>query len=292
MEKITRDEFMQALRDYHPALHCELYSNYRAWYFGEEVLAAEFFSACGCAIVYSAYEYEGKYHANCYIHEVSDDCDFAEACRQCKDYADADCAKHENVTLTIVLIHHGELSDKLDEFRGFRKFARMGEAFEPDPHVCELTRENADEIKELCDPAILQNDTWFGKAEAESFWKWDFEWGDSEGIRMLGWRDETGKLLGIASWSSEDELNIAWLHDIFVSPEGRGRGIGKALVRTAVGKVPDRLWNYQAAQDNAPSIALAKSCGFTLDGANLFVYCVCGLKFSSDSAYIPALREL
>ena len=77
MKKITRDEFMQALRDYHPALHCELYTNYRHWYFGEEVLDAEFFSADGCVIVCSAYEYEGKYPAYCYIHEVSDDCDFA-----------------------------------------------------------------------------------------------------------------------------------------------------------------------------------------------------------------------
>lgn len=272
MKKITRDEFMQALREFHPALHCELYDNYRHWYFGEEVLDAEFYSADGCAVVYSAYEYEGKYLAYCYIHEVSDNCDFAEACRKCKAYADGDCAKHENVSLTIVLIHHGKLSDKLNAFHGFRKFVRMGEAFEPDPHVSELTRENFGEIKAMCDPAVLENDTRFGKMEADSFFNWNFDWGDSQGIRMLGWRDDTGKLLGMASWSAEDELNIAWLHDIFVSPEGRGRGIGKALVRTAVGKIPDRLWNYQAARDNAPSIALAISCGFTFSGANLFVY--------------------
>ena len=272
MKKITRDEFMQALRDYHPTLHCELYSNYRHWYYGDAVLDAEFFSADGCVIVYSAYEFEEKYPADCYIHEVCDNCDFASACRKCKDYADADCAKHENATLTIALIHHGELSDELDKFHGFRKFVRMGEAFEPDPHVCELTRENADEIKAVCDPAVLENDTWFGKREAESFFGWNFDWGDSEGIRFLGYRDDAGKLLGIATWSAEDELNIAWLHDIFVSPEGRGRGIGKALVRTAISHVPDRLWNYQAARDNAPSIALAKSCGFAFDGANLYVY--------------------
>jgi len=272
MKKITRDEFMQALREHHPALHAELYANYRHWYYGEEVLDAEFFSACGCVIVYSAYEYDGKYPAYCYIHEVSDDCDFAEACRKCKTYADEDCAKHENAELTIVLIHHGELSDKLNEFRGFRKFVRMGEAFDPDPHVVPLTRENAEEIKKICDPALLESDTWFGKMEAESFFGWNFGWGDAEGIRFLGWRDESGQLLGIASWSAEDDLNIGWLHDIFVSPAGRGRGIGKALVRTAISHVPDRLWNYQAARDNAPSIALAKSCGFTLGGANLFVY--------------------
>lgn len=272
MKKITRDEFMQALRDYHPTLHAELYTNYRHWYYGDETLDAEFFSADGCAIAYSAYEYEGKFHITCYIHEVSDDCDFAEACRKCKKMTDTDCAAHENHTCDICLIHHGELSEELNKFLGFRKFVRMGEAFAPDPHVVPLTRENSDEIKKICDPAVLESDTWFGKTEADSFFHWNFDWGDSQGIRFLGYRDESGHLLGIATWSSEDELNIAWLHDIFVSPEGRGRGIGKSLVRTAISHVPDRLWNYQAARDNAPSIALAKSCGFTFSGANLFVY--------------------
>ncbi len=272
MKKITRDEFMQALREFHPALHVEQYANYRHWYFGDDPIAAEWYSADGCVIDYSGYEYNEKYTVYCYIHEVSDNCDFAEACRKCKDYADTDCAKHENPSLTIVLLHRGELSDKLNAFHGFRKFVRMGEAFSPDPHVVPLTRENFDEIKVMCNPSVLESDTWFGKMEAESFFGWDFDWCEKEGIRLLGYRDETGALLGLASWSAEDDLNLGWLHDIFVSPAGRGKGIGKALVRTAISHVPDRLWLYQAARDNAPSIALAKSCGFTLDGANLFVY--------------------
>lgn len=272
MKKITRDEFMQALREFHPALHCELYTNYRHWYYGDETLDAEFFSADGCAIVYSAYEYEGKFYITCYIHEVSDDCDFASACRKCKEMTDADCTAHENHTCDIVLIHHGELSDRLNEFKGFRKFVRIGEAFEPDPHVVPLTRENSDEIKAICDPAVLGSDTWFGKTEADSFYNWNFDWGDSQGIRFLGYRDDSGALLGIATWSFEDELNLGWLHDIFVTPAGRGKGFGKALVRTAVGKLPGKIWNYQAARDNAASIALAKSCGFLFHGANLFVY--------------------
>ena len=272
MEKITRDDFMNALKTYHPALHCELYQNYRNWYYGEEPLDAEFYRTNGCAVVYSAYEYNGKYHITCNIHEVSDDCDFAEACRKCKEMSDADCAAHENHTCDILLLHCGELSEELNKFQGFRKFVRMGEAFVHDPHVAPLTRENADEIKEICDPAVLETDTWYGKMEADSFYNWNFDWGDSEGIRFLGYRDDSGNLLGIASWSEEPDRNLGWLHDIFVTSAGRGRGIGKALVRTAVGKAPSRLWLYQAARDNVPSISLAKSCGFTFEGANLYVF--------------------
>ena len=43
------------------------------------------------------------------------------------------------------------------------------------------------------------------------------------------------------------------------------------LVEAALAKYPDKKWHYQAARDNAPSIALAKSLGFTLEGAGLFI---------------------
>ena len=272
MREISRDELMTLLKNYHPALHCELYRNYLDWYGGEEPLDAKFYFSDGCAVVYSTSEYNGKYNIWCYIHEVSENCDFAEVCRKCKELSDADCAAHENYSRDLVLIHCGALSEKLDQFFGFRKFVRVGEAFPPDPHVSELTRDDAAEINALCDPAALESDTWFGKREAEDFFEYNFDWYEKEGVHLLGYR-ENGRLLGIASWSAEDELNLGWLHDIFVSPEGRGRGIGKALVRAAISKVPDRPWLYQAARDNAPSIALAKSLGFTLDGANLFVFC-------------------
>ena len=271
MKKITRDELMTALVQYHPALHCELYRNYRRWYYDDEPLDAEFYFSDGCAIVCSAYEYNGKYNVYCYIHEVSDDCDFAEACRKCKEMSDADCAAHTPYTRTMFLIHRGELSEKLNGFQGFRKFVRMGENFAPDPHITGLTREHADEMKALCNPAVLENDTRFGKREAESFFEWDFDWYEKEGVHLLGYR-ENGTLLGIASWSAENELNLGWLLDIFVSPDARGRGIGKALVRAAIANLPDRMWLYQAARDNERSVGLARSLGFTLDGANLFVF--------------------
>ena len=276
MKKIPRNEFLQALRDYHPALHLEYYANYRHWYFGDDPLDAEFFAVGGCVVVYRGAEYNGEYSVFCYIHEVSDNCDFDEACRVCRDYAAADCARYETTSRTIVLVHCGEPDEDLNKFQGFRKFVRYPQAdeppFESDPHIVPLTREHFDEMKKICDPAVLESDTWFGKMEAESFFDWEFDWCEKEGIRLLGYRDDTGHLLGIASWSAEDEVNLGWLHDIFVTPAGRGHGIGRALVRAALSRVPGRPWLYQAARDNVPSIALAKSCGFTLDGANLFVY--------------------
>lgn len=275
MKEITFDEFMTLLKNHHPAVHCDVCRNYPNWY-GDEDCTAKFYLTDGCAVLYDAYESytePEKYTIHCNIHEISDDCDFAEACRKFKEMSDTAIEGYAKHSRDIKLIHCGALSDRLNEFFGFRKFVRMGEAFEPDPHVCELTRENIDEIKAMCDPAVLENDTWFGKCEAETFFEWDFDWyEEKEGTHLLGYRDESGKLLGITSWSAEDELNLGFLHDLFVSPDGRKRGIGKALVRTAIAKIPDRMWLYQAARDNAPSIGLAKSLGFTFEGAALFVF--------------------
>ncbi len=275
MKEITFGEFMSLLKDHHPAVHCEAYRNYYDWY-GYEDCPAKYYLTDGCAVLYDvaeSYREPGKHILWCRIHEISDECDFAEACRKFKEISDAEIEKYPKHSRDIQLFHHGVLSEKLNEFYGFRKFTRMGEAFEPDPHVCELTRDNLEEIKAMCDPAVLETDTWFGKCEAETFFEWDFEWyEEKEGTHLLGYRDENGKLLGIASWSAEDELNLGFLLDLFVSPDGRKRGIGKALVRTAIAKIPDRLWLYQAARDNAPSMGLAESLGFSFEGSALFVY--------------------
>lgn len=273
MKEITLEELMILLKDHHPAVHCEVCRNYREWY-ADKDRTAKFYFTDGCAVLYDAHEHYAdpeKYRVYCHIHEVSDDCNFAEACRKFKEMSDAAIEGYAKHSRDIDLFHCGALSDKLNEFFGFRKFTRMGEAFEPHPHVCELTRENIHEIKALCAPAVLENDTWFGKCEAETFHDWDFDWYEKEGTHLLGYRDENGKLLGIASWQAVEELNLGFLLDLFVSPSGRGKGIGKALVRTAMSNLPDREWLYQAARDNAPSIGLAKSLGFTFAGAALFV---------------------
>lgn len=273
MKEITFGEFMSLLKDHYPALHCEVYRNYYDWYDREDS-PAKYYLTDGCAVLYDlteSFRDPEKLLIWCRIHEVSGDCDFAEACRTFKEISDADIGKYPKHSRDIQLFHHGALSDKLNEFYGFRKFTRMGEAFGPDPHIRELTRDDLDEIRAMCDPAVLENDTWFGKCEAETFFDWDFDFYEKRGFRLLGYH-ENGNLLGIASWSAEDELNLGFLADLFVSPDGRGHGIGKSLVRTAISRLPDRVWVYQAARDNAPSVGLAKSLGFTFEGAALFVY--------------------
>ena len=59
-----------------------------------------------------------------------------------------------------------------------------------------------------------------------------------ESRRVIGLYDD-GDLVGFARVVSDDEV-IAWLADVFVLPDYRGRGLGVELVREAVENGPQR----------------------------------------------------
>jgi GNAT superfamily N-acetyltransferase len=59
-----------------------------------------------------------------------------------------------------------------------------------------------------------------------------------ESRRVIGLYDDD-ELIGFARVVSDDEV-IAWLADVFVLPEYRGRGLGVELVREAVENGPQR----------------------------------------------------
>lgn len=273
MKEITLHELINLLKNHHPAVHCEGRRNYSYWY-ADENTTVKCFLTNGCAVLYDAHTHYAdpeKYRVYCHIHEVSDKCDPMEVCRKFKEMSDNAIKEYTKYSRDIELFHCGPLSDQLNEFYGFYKFTRMGEAFPSDPHISQLTRDNIDEIQAICDPAVLESDFSFGKCEAETFCNWDFDWHEKEGTQLLGYRDENGTLVGITSWVAVDELNLGFLLDLFVAPSGRRQGIGKALVREAISNLPNREWLYQAVCDNVPSIRLANTLGFTLAGSNLFV---------------------
>jgi GNAT superfamily N-acetyltransferase len=61
----------------------------------------------------------------------------------------------------------------------------------------------------------------------------------AESTRVLGAYAPDGVLAGFARVVS-DRSNFAWLGDVFVLPEHRGRGLGVELVREAVQHEPER----------------------------------------------------
>ncbi len=274
--RISFEEVMTLFRNYHPAVHAEQYKFYGCC-FSPDDPDIRCYLTDGCVVIEAAVdfgnEWDGRFSLWYYIHEVEDGCDSAAVARECYERFEAERPKHEVFMGTILLIHVGELSEKMNAYQGFRKFVRSNDAqFEPDTHVVTLTSADLSEVNALCDPAVLENDTWFGKREAEGFVNWEFDARQEDGQSLLGYRTADGRLLGVASWSFIDALNLGFLHDLFVAPDSRGQGIGKALVKTALSNLPENVWLYQSARDNEASIALAKSLGFTFEGAELYVH--------------------
>lgn len=271
MTEITLTELLTLLESHHPAVHCESYLLYKLNYCrpGAPVRC---YLTDGCAVFHNESDRRGTHYIECNLHEVDGGCDYIAAYNACEAMTAVEMMKYEACERRITLCHAGEIPPAFDEFPGTYRFTRISETFPSDPHVRPLTKKDAAVINALCDPANLPDDTWFGQNEAHTFRNCFRSWEYADGyVKLLGYFDN-GRLLGIASYGIEDMFNLRCvLRDIFVSPDGRGRGIGKALVRAAMSAAPGKEWLYQSYRANPHSIALAESLGFTLAGAKLEV---------------------
>jgi GNAT superfamily N-acetyltransferase len=80
---------------------------------------------------------------------------------------------------------------------------------------------------------------------------------------------EDGEVLGMVSllWTVSTALGdpVAWLEDMVVDPELRGRGLGKGLLNAAIALCRDRgiqRITLLTDGDNIPAQTLYRSCGF------------------------------
>lgn len=271
MKNITYTEFIRALEQYGTAVHCELYANnYTRYYGAENPGDAEYLYDRGCVIRVDDYEYDGKQWIWREVHQVEPDAKLdAVAAEQMAD-AKEHAKSFENVSLNVIAftVSNGDLPQEKDKLGGWRNYARMGEPVPKDARVRILTADDAELIRAACAPSLEEGgDTRAGWQLAQNFSEYDFEHADGTlyGIFV------DGKLAGMASSSYEKGINLAWLRDIYVAPHYRQQGLGKALVLTALADYPALKWHYQVAKWNEPSIALAKSLGFTLEGAGLYL---------------------
>lgn len=271
MKTITYTEFIHALEQYGTAVHCEMYANnYTRYYSAEEPGDTEYIYDRGCVIRADDYDYEGRQWIWRNIHQVEPDADIdtvaAEQLAEAKEYAKNFAAVSLNVVAFTV--SNGDLPAEKDQLDGWRNYARMGEPVEKDARVRILTQEDAALVRAACAPSLAADgDTRAGQQLAQNFAGYDFEHADGTLYGIF----EDGVLAGMASSSYERGINLAWLRDIYVSPAYRQRGFGRALVLTALADYPTLKWHYQVAKWNAPSIALAKSLGFSLEGAGLYL---------------------
>lgn len=274
MTPITYTEFCCRLTEYGTAVHCEKYTyNYTAYYSAEKPGDAKYFYDRGCVICTEDYEYGGKQWICRNVHQVEPmaalDAVAEEQLADAKEYA----KKFAAVVLNVVVftVSNGDLPPEKNCFLGWRNYVRQGTPVTPDPRVRILTEADADAIRACCAPSLVPDgDSRWGQMEAESFSDYDFRWAEKHGITLFGIFVD-GVLAGIATSLFVQDLDLAWLETIHVAPAYRRMGLGQALVLSALAAYPDKKWHYQAARDNLPSVGLAKSLGFTLEGAGLFL---------------------
>lgn len=269
MTEITLEQLLENLRNYGTAVHCEMYGNYKHWYSYDDI-SAKFFYDRGCTIVVDEYEYNGKYHIYRKIHQTSPDADIDAVTVEWKAKAMEYAKNFENPEIWIFAftVSNGELPPEKDKFYGWRNFSRKGKKYSVDKRVRELTLADSEIIKSACTPS-LENDSLFGKQLAEAFLNYDFEYWNGK-RRIFGIFDEDS-LVGMASFLHEEQLDLAWICELFVVSDHRRKSFGRELVLKILSDYPDIKWHYQVAKQNKESIDFAKSLGFTLEGAGLFI---------------------
>lgn len=273
MIQITFEEAKRHICSYGTAVHCEMFRNYKRWYSGDDPASASFYWDRGCVIIESESDYDGRHYIDYKIHQCIPDAEIDAVTEEWRVKCLEAAEKYENPVRWLIqfYISNGELSEEKNQFYGWRNYVRQGHAVEKDPRVRVLGEEDMDTVRAACEPH-LETDTIWGKKLAQDFHTLDYAWLKefNAPFGLYGIFDGD-TLCGMATATFDDDLDLAWLLDIYVLPEHRGKGCGKALVHTALADYPDKKWHYQAARDNELSVALAKSLGFTLEGAGLFI---------------------
>lgn len=111
---------------------------------------------------------------------------------------------------------------------------------------------------------------WFTYADEAVFEEAD--WRDQiEGAWLVQARDDAGVLgsAGLGQHWEPERATTATLFGMYVSPRGRGRGVGEALVHAVLDEARRRGKDHvilEVANSNDSAIALYERCGFVRTG--------------------------
>ena len=90
---------------------------------------------------------------------------------------------------------------------------------------------------------------------------------EREGVQLIA-RDDDGRAHGFAtvfwSWSTLSAARLGVMNDLFVHPDGRGQGVGEALIEACADRARERgaaSLGWQTAKDNRRAQAVYERVG-------------------------------
>ncbi len=274
MTPITYAEFLRYLESYGTAVHCEMYGNNYTRYYAEDAPDRKVYYDRGCVVLIDDSELNGRPWIWRAIHQVAPDADIeaivAEQLQDARRCVEGVPHPDDCVNVIAFTVTNDDLTPEQNAHYGWRNFVRAGYAAERDPAVRRLTENDLPAVKALCAPSLTEGgDTNWGRMLANDFDRYSIA--DRPHENLWGLFDGN-TLVGVATTSYEKGIDLGWLRDVFIAPACRGKGYGRRLVLSALADYPDKKWHYQVARDNAPSMALARALGFTLEGAGLYYF--------------------
>lgn len=234
----------------------------------------------GCLVFVDDHDIEGKRFLNRTLYPMTPDADPVGLALRLE--------AEEKGTLApgvVVTVPEGEdsLGEELDRLPGWRQFVRVGQRFTETPRDCRidgrtiraLTPDDREALSAFCS---VNDPSPYAKNVYENFLR-IFEEGINpyrrEGCCLGAWDGDT--LTGAVDTFSfnmgrfQKRAPTAFVADLAVAPAYRRRGIGRALIKAALSLYPEEWYAYQAARGNEPSMAAARSAGFSFLGAMLWV---------------------
>lgn len=282
MRRIGLEEITRLVRSYGSEVHFAGCADIANWEMDDSDLLYE---RCGCAVLAVEYEFNGRHNLSISIYQISPDADLYTVTEYWMNRRAEYKKQYENssVYLFTYVVTGEDFPNEWYKYTAFKNFSRQGKAYPVDKRVRRLTAEDIDEVIALCEPS-MQDDTVFGKILAEGFCTGFECYASDQDVSVYGIY-ESKELCGIAECRYSEALDVFALDNIFVSKNHRNKGLGKALVRTALSERADAKWAYQAGKDNDISMAFVKSLGFTLEGTSLIE----GASLFAERKDIPCL---
>ncbi len=274
MTPITYQEFLRYLESYGTAVHCEMYANSYTRFYKREDPDRKVYYNRGCVVLIDDSELNGRPWIWRAIHQVAPNANIeaiaAEQLQDARRCVEGVPNPNDCINVVAFTVTNGDLTPEQNAHYGWRNFARQGYAASRDPAVRRLTEDDLPTVKALCAPSLAEGgDTNFGHILANDFDRYSIA--DRPHENLWGLFDGNA-LVGVATTTYEKGVDLGWLRDVFIAPASRGKGYGRRLVLTALADYSDKKWHYQVARDNAPSVALARALGFTLEGAGLYYF--------------------